>query len=539
MPQSDPTDPRDDAQDVVTTGFRLRPVPMVEPVTEDSWHTGPSALAPPWLNVPQDWQYLNPTIWPEAFSRADNGELTVSGVSVKELAEAYGTPLYVLSEDTFRQRAREFRTAFETAFHRIGADVSVYFAGKSFLTPDVVRWVWEEGLSLDTASGGEMACALRGGMDPARMALHGNNKSAAEITRALDAGVGRIVVDSLPEIELVGRLARTLGVTAPVMLRVTPGVHAETHEFIATAHEDQKFGLSLAAGSADTSEQSTALPSAAMRAVSECVADPNLDLQGIHCHIGSQIFTADGFIQAAERVLGFMAEVRGKFGVQLPQLDLGGGYGIAYTEADSPRPAQQIADSLAEAVQATCQHHDLPVPHLSFEPGRAIAGPAGITLYTVGTLKGVTVESGLTRRYVSVDGGMSDNPRPVLYGADYSVVVADATAASTADPVFSRIVGKHCESGDIVVNAAYLPADLAAGDLVAVPATGAYCWALSSNYNWLPRPTVISVGTTSGEPRVHVMVRGETEDDLFARMAPSDATDGHLSMSEPPQHGDA
>ncbi|MDO5618392.1 diaminopimelate decarboxylase family protein [Kocuria sp.] len=531
---------------------------MVDVAREDSWQTGPSELAPEWLSVPRDWQELDRTVWPEAFGRGDSGELTVSGLSAAALAETYGTPLYVVSEDTFRARAREFRDAFDQAFEAIGTQVSVYYAGKSFLTPEVVRWVREEGLNLDTASGGEMSCGMRGGMDPARMALHGNNKSAAEITRALDAGVGRIVVDSLPEIELVGRLARTLGVTAPVMLRVTPGIHAETHDFIATAHEDQKFGLSLAPPQATDVQAQDALSadgqssiadvasapsdaaapvgdgvasagesvtSAAMRAVSACVAHPNLDLQGIHCHIGSQIFAAEGFAQAAERVLTFMAEVRAKFGVQLPQLDLGGGYGIAYTEADRPRPAQHIAEALAAAVRDTCQRLEFPVPHLSFEPGRSIVGPAGITLYTVGTMKAVTVKPGQSRRYVSVDGGMSDNPRPVLYGADYSAVVADSTSGEgTAAPVFSRVVGKHCESGDVVVNSTYLPADLAAGDLLAVPATGAYCWALSSNYNWLPRPTVVAVSTTSGEPQARVMVRGETEDDLFARMEPSEPT---------------
>lgn len=527
--------PPEDAHDVVTTGFRLRPVPLVQPVGEHSWQSGPHDLAPQWLSVPQDWQQLHPSIWPPAFGRSHTGELTVSGLSVSALAETYGTPLYVLSEDTFRQRAREFKQAFETAFERIGTEVSVYFAGKSFLTPQVAQWVYEEGLSLDTASGAELACALRSEMPAERVALHGNNKSAAEITRALDAGVGRIVVDSLPEVELVGQLARTLGVIAGVMLRVTPGIHAQTHEFIATAHEDQKFGLSLAA----PGQAPDALPSAALQAVSACVADPNIELHGIHCHVGSQIFAADGFIQAAERVLEFMATVREKFGVELPQLDLGGGYGIAYTEADQPRPAQEIADSLAQAVGDTCRRLHLTVPHLSFEPGRSIVGPAGITLYTVGTLKNVAVESGQFRRYVSVDGGMSDNARPVLYGADYSVVVADSKAAtSTAAPVFSRIVGKHCESGDIVVNSAYLPADLAAGDLLAVPATGAYCWALSSNYNWLPRPAVVAVSSATGQPQARIIVRGESEDDLFSRMEPAESVTDCVNPSAEPQHGE-
>ena len=470
--------------------------------------TGGSPLAPAWLSVPEDLDALDPVIWPEAFRRGEDGVLAVSGIPVPELAERYGTPSYVYSEDTFRARAREFRAAFTEAFARIGAEVSVYYAGKSFLTTEVVRWLREEGLNVDTASGGELAVALRGGMEPARIALHGNNKSAAEITRALDHGLGRIVVDSLAEIELVAHLARTLGVVAPVLIRVTPGVHASTHEFIATAHEDQKFGLSLAPseGGGD---------SPAMQAVAACVLEPELDLRGIHCHIGSQIFDADGFGMAAERVLAFMAAADERFGLTLPELDLGGGYGIAYTEADTPRPAREIAEALADQVATTARSLRMAVPHLSIEPGRAISGPAACTLYTVGTLKTVTAESGAQRRYVSVDGGMSDNALPVLYGADYTAVLANRRAEGA--PVLSRVVGKHCESGDIVVRDVYLPEDLAPGDVLAVPATGAYCWALSSNYNWIARPPVVAVRAAGDRPEARLIVRGETEEDLFAR----------------------
>lgn len=503
-------------EDPVTTGFRLQPIPLVDAAQSEDVQTGPSPLAPAWLEVPQDWRHLDPTIWPEQFARDADGTLTVSGIPATALAEAYGTPLYVVSEDAFRARAARFRRGFQEAFAPIGAEVSVYYAGKALLTPEIARWVDQEGLCLDTASGGEMAAGLRGGVAPERMALHGNNKSAAEITQALDAGVGRIVVDSLPEIELVGRLARTLGVKAPVMIRVTPGIHAATHEFIATAHEDQKFGLSLAAdGDAD---------SPALRAVSACVAHPDLELTGLHCHIGSQIFDADGFARAAERVLEAMAEISERFGVALPQLDLGGGYGVAYTEADTPRPVEEIAGDLARSIGETCSRLQLPVPHLSIEPGRSIAGPAGISLYTVGTCKSVTVEPGRRRRYVSVDGGMSDNARPVLYGADYSVVVADRAGSHDGqEPALSRVVGKHCESGDILVHSAYLPEGLGAGDLLAVPATGAYCWALSSNYNWLPRPAIAAVRTRDGQAEARLIVRGETEDDLFARDVSQDA----------------
>ncbi|MGQ1839632.1 diaminopimelate decarboxylase [Kocuria turfanensis] len=469
---------------------------------------GGSPLAPQWLSVPEDLDALDPAIWPEAFRRDAEGVLTVAGIPATELAERYGTPSYVYSEDTFRARAREFRAAFTEAFARIGAEVSVYYAGKSFLTTEVVRWIREEGLNVDTSSGGELAVALRGGMEPARIALHGNNKSAAEITRALDNGLGRIVVDSLAEIELVAHLARTLGVVAPVMIRVTPGVHASTHEFIATAHEDQKFGLSLA-----VPEDGGDSP--AMQAVAACVVDPDLDLRGLHCHIGSQIFDADGFGKAAERVLTLMAQADERFGLTLPELDLGGGYGIAYTEADTPRPAREIAESLADQVAATARSLHMAVPHLSIEPGRAISGPSACTLYTVGTLKTVTVEDGARRRYVSVDGGMSDNARPVLYGADYTAVLANRRAEGA--PVLSRVVGKHCESGDVVVRDVYLPEDLAPGDVLAVPATGAYCWALASNYNWIARPPVVAVRTAADGPEARLIVRGETEEDLFAR----------------------
>ncbi|MEF3122159.1 diaminopimelate decarboxylase [Kocuria flava] len=465
-------------------------------------------LAPAWLSVPQDLDALDPAIWPEDFGRDAAGRLTVGGIPADELVGRWGSPLYVYSEDAFRRRARQFRDAFAEAFAPLGAEVSVYYAGKSFLTTEVVRWVREEGLNVDTASGGELAVALRGGMPPERIALHGNNKSAAEIVRALEAGIGRIVVDSLAEIELVGRLARGLGVVAPVMIRVTPGVHASTHEFIATAHEDQKFGLSLAAPE-DGGD------SPALQAVAACTADPALDLRGLHCHIGSQIFDAEGFGLAAERVLALAAEAAERFGTELPELDLGGGYGIAYTEADDPRPAREIAESLAGKVAAAARALGTAVPHLSIEPGRAISGPSGCTLYTVGTLKTVAVEPGAQRRYVSVDGGMSDNARPVLYGADYTAVLAGRPAA--AGPVLSRVVGKHCESGDVVVRDVYLPEDLAAGDVLAVPATGAYCWALSSNYNWVPRPPVVAVRTEGEQPGARLIVRGETEDDLLAR----------------------
>lgn len=466
-----------------------------------------SPLAPGWLSYPEDTNTLNPALWASPVSRSSSGVLSVDGVSVTELAERFGTPVYVVSENDFRARARGFRDAFNAAFRDLCGGVDVYYAGKSFLCSEVAHWVAEEGLRLDTSSGGELAVAVRAGLRGRQLALHGNNKSDAELNRALDLEVGRIVVDSLDELQRVGALAQARGATANVMLRLTPGVHAHTHEFIATAHEDQKFGLSLAPSSAGED-------SPAGQAVAAALAHPCIRLLGVHSHIGSQIFESAGFEEAARRLLGFLAEVRDRHGVALEELDLGGGYGIAYTEADVPRPPAVIAEALAAVVGNACAEHGLRAPRISIEPGRAIVGPSTFTLYTAGTTKTVQVDldgASHPRRYVSVDGGMSDNARPVLYDADYSAVLASRTSAG--EPVLSRVVGKHCESGDIVVRSVYLPGDTTNGDLIAVPGTGAYCWSLASNYNYLTRPPVVAV--KDGQARV--IVRGETEEDLLAR----------------------
>ncbi len=478
-------------------------------------NTAASPLAPEWLSVPDDLNVLHEPLWAGGVQRNDQGELAVAGLPVSALKEQFGTPLFVLDEADFRSRARSFKDAFDAAFADICGGVDVYYAGKSFLCTAVVKWVEEEGLRLDTASGGELAVAARAGIAGDRVALHGNNKSDAEITRALDMGLGRIVVDSLAELVRVGAIAQARGEQAKVMLRLTPGVHAHTHEFIATAHEDQKFGLSMAA---DTTE--LAGLSAAEEAVAAAAAHPGIDLLGLHCHIGSQIFEPDGFAVAAEKLLRFLAAMQEKYGIVMPELDLGGGYGIAYTAVDTPRPPAEIAAAMAAVVRSTCAELGITAPRISIEPGRAIVGSTTFTLYEVGTLKTVRVDAPAgtdagnvtyPRRYVSVDGGMSDNARPVLYDADYSAVLAGRTSA--AAPELSRVVGKHCESGDIVVRDVYLPGDVAAGDLLAVPGTGAYCWALSSNYNYLARPGVVAVRDGSAR----LIVRGETEEDLLNR----------------------
>jgi diaminopimelate decarboxylase len=478
-----------------------------------------SPLAPEWLAVPADLNALHTPMWAGGVERNAGGELAIDGIPVSSLKEQFGTPLFVMSESDFRARARAFKDAFDDAFADICGGVDVYYAGKSFLCTAVATWVADEGLRLDTCSGGELAVAARAGIDGANLSLHGNNKSDAEINRALDMNLGRIVVDSLDELERVAKIASGRGKTAKVMLRLTPGVHAHTHEFIATAHEDQKFGLSMA-------EDSTAEAglSAAEEAVAAATSYASVELLGLHCHIGSQIFEPDGFALAAEKLLTFLAAVQAKYSITLPELDLGGGYGIAYTPVDTPRPAADIAQAMAAVVRSKCTELGIAAPRISIEPGRAIVGSSTFTLYEVGTLKTVRVDAPAAgsgenpdenvthpRRYVSVDGGMSDNARPVLYDADYSAILASRTSA--AAPQLSRVVGKHCESGDIVVRDVYLPEDVAAGDLLAVPGTGAYCWALSSNYNYLARPGVVAV--RDGSPRL--IVRGETEEDLLNR----------------------
>ncbi|MFI9485323.1 diaminopimelate decarboxylase [Promicromonospora sp. NPDC052451] len=443
--------------------------------------------------------------WSTGVGRLPDGALAVAGVDVRDLVAEHGTPAYVLDEADFRARARAYRTAFEAAFGAVGTGVDVYYAGKALLTVAVARWAREEGLRVDTASGGELAVALRAEVPGAEIGLHGNNKSDAEIRRALDAGVGRIIVDSLVEIERVARLAGERGVVTPVMVRVTTGVHAGGHEYIATAHEDQKFGLSVNA--ADGAE------SPAMTALLAVLKHPELRLLGIHSHIGSQILDPDGFEAAARVVLRLRADLAERSGVLVDEVDLGGGYGIAYLPGDVALDPERVAKDIAQSVAGVCQELGTNLPRFSIEPGRAIVGPAGLTLYTVGTVKPVTVSADggtdFTRTYVSVDGGMSDNIRPALYGAAYHAEVVGRS--SDAEPILARVVGKHCESGDIVVHEVQLPADVRAGDLLAVAATGAYGRSMASNYNMLPRPPVLAV--SDGASRV--LVRRETEDDLL------------------------
>jgi len=462
---------------------------------EAGWAHAPGALrGPAWLTPPTDPNALVPLLWSATAHKRD-GDLVVGGVAVADLVAEHNTPAYVLDEDDFRARARAFRDGF--------ADYDVYYAGKAFLCTAVAAWVAEEGLHLDVCSDGELTVALRAGVEPSRIGYHGNNKTYPELRRAVVAGVGRIVVDSFVEVErltqIVAELAATGSATGPqgVMVRVTAGVEAHTHEYIATAHEDQKFGFSITSGDAFE----------AVRRVHEA---PGLELRGLHSHIGSQIFDSSGFEIAAKRVLRLHARVGADLGVTMPEMDLGGGFGIAYTTQDDPTDPARLAREMTEIVRQECRGLGIETPRLSIEPGRAIVGPSMCTVYTVGTVKAVTLDGGAVRTYVSVDGGMSDNIRTALYDADYSCTLAGR--ASTAAPVLARVVGKHCEAGDIVVRDEFLPGDVAPGDLVAVPGTGAYCRSMASNYNHALRPPVIAV--RDGAARI--LLRRETVDDLLA-----------------------
>jgi diaminopimelate decarboxylase len=457
---------------------------------------------PAWLAAPDDADGLVPALWPATAAKDDAGVLSVGGVGMDEIADRFGTPAYVVDEADFRARARGFLTAFGTAFAPFaGADV--YYAGKAFLCLQVATWIAEEGLHLDVNSGGELLVAERAGFPPQRLGMHGNNKSPDELARAVRLGVGRLVVDAAEEIERLAKAAADAGRVAPVLLRVTVGVEAHTHEYIATAHEDQKFGFSLADGTAAD-------------AVAAVRAEPSLRLLGLHSHIGSQIFDTSGFEVSARRLLGLHAAVSDDASGPLPEIGLGGGFGIAYTTQDDPLGPDELAGGLAAIVEHECRALGVAVPRVSVEPGRAVAGPAGITLYRVGTVKRVRLDGGAVRTYVAVDGGMSDNVRTALYDADYSCTLAGRRGG--APPVLARVVGKHCEAGDVVVKDEYLPGDVHAGDLLAVPATGAYCRSMASTYNHVPRPPVVAV--RDGTARL--LVRRETEDDLLRLDVPPD-----------------
>lgn len=452
------------------------------------------ADSPPRPQSAEELLLLALNVWPRNTTRDEGGVASIAGVAVTDLAQEYGTPLFVVDEDDFRSRCREIASAF-------GGGKNVHYAAKAFLCSEIARWIDEEGLSLDVCTGGELAVALHANFPPERITFHGNNKSVAELTAAVKAGVGHVVLDSMTEIERLNTIAGEAGIVQDVFVRLTVGVEAHTHEFISTAHEDQKFGLSVASG-------------AALAAVGRVFEAEHLRVVGLHSHIGSQIFDVAGFELAARRVLGLLHEAVEQFGVdktaQISTVDLGGGLGISYLAADDPPPMGELAAKLSAIVKNESEAVGLPTPRLVVEPGRAIAGPGTITLYEVGTVKDVDVSATAHRRYVSVDGGMSDNIRTALYDAQYDARLVSRLSDAPAE--LARVVGKHCESGDIVVRDTWVPGDLHSGDLIGVAATGAYCYSLSSRYNMVCRPAVVAVR----DGRARLLLRRETVDDLLS-----------------------
>ena len=400
----------------------------------------------------------------------EKGHLTIGGCDTVELAETYGTPLYVMNEEVIRQALRAYVQSMETYYPQGGR---VAYASKACCFLEMYRIAAQEGCGADVVSGGELYTALRAGMPAERLYFHGNNKPEGELRIALEAGVGRIVVDNPAELRRLSSIAQDMGSTAAILLRVTPGIDAHTHQFIRTGQIDSKFGLTLENGEA-------------LAAAREALSLPGIDLKGFHCHIGSQIFDVDPFAHAADVMLRFMARVRGETGATLTELNLGGGFGIRYTDRDQPKPFGAYMKQVSAVMSQTAAELDFPLPFIILEPGRSVAAPAGITLYTVGAVKSIPG----VREYVSVDGGMGDNPRYALYKAAYTVVAANRMREPNTRVM--TISGRCCESGDLIQENVPLP-DCEHGDILAVLGTGAYNYSMSSNYNRLPRPAVVMV----------------------------------------------
>jgi diaminopimelate decarboxylase len=427
---------------------------------------------------------LEQGVWPRSTRLGADGELLFAGAPVSHLAARFGTPAYLIDETEVREHARAYRATLPEA--------EVAFASKALCTKAVLRWVAEEGMSLDTCSAGEIAVARAIGFPAERILLHGNAKTPEDLKAALGYGVRRIVLDSLDEIEQLGALARH---SQQVMIRVTPNVKADTHQAITTGTEGQKFGFSLLPSVRDNLD----------RAVAAVLAQPSLQLVGLHCHIGSQVSRVDRYEEAARKMVEVLAYVRDAYGVTLPELDLGGGHAVPYRPGEPEFDLDGYARRLRVALGYECSAQGFPSPHLTIEPGRAIVGLAGITVYRV-----CAVKHG-SKTFVAVDGGMSDNPRPALYGARYTARLVGRHSRAGRRPMV--IVGRHCESGDVLAENIKLPDDIHVGDLLAVPCTGAYHHSMASNYNSVGRPPL--VGVRDGVATV--LVRGETEEDLLTR----------------------
>ncbi|MGN7381213.1 diaminopimelate decarboxylase [Paenibacillus sp. SAFN-117] len=416
----------------------------------------------------------------------DKGQLEIGGCNTVDLAARFGTPLYVMDEALIRQRCREYINAFRES----GLKFQVAYASKAFCVMAMCRIAEEEGMSLDVVSEGELYTALQAGFPAERIHFHGNNKTPAEIEMAIDANIGCFVVDNFIELHMLNAIAAEKKRKVNILLRITPGVEAHTHEYISTGQTDSKFGFDLGNGSA-------------YRAVEEAVAQPNLELLGIHSHIGSQIFEVDGFKLAVEKMIGFATEVRSGLNVTFRVVNLGGGFGIRYTEEDTPLPLRDYVKAITDGIVTYFSSHNYPLPEIWIEPGRSIVGDAGTTLYTVGTVKEIPG----VRKYVAVDGGMTDNPRPALYDSKYEAMLANRGKDANAETV--SIAGKCCESGDMLIWDLELP-KVQNGDILAVSCTGAYNYAMASNYNRIRRPAVVFVK----DGQADLVVKRESLDDL-------------------------
>ena len=433
-------------------------------------------------------QFPGHELFPVTASLNTDGEISIGGCGLSELAEEFGTPLYVYDEATIRHMCREF----VGSFRREMPGASVFYSSKAFSTPILARLLESEGLGMDVVTGGELAVARAAGFPAERLNFHGNNKTRPELEEALDYGIGHVTVDSFYEIGLLDEVARERGMIQPVMLRVSPSVDPHTHLLTTTGILDSKFGFSIETGDAE-------------KAVEQAITARNLDVEGLHFHLGSPIFELEPYSQAVRYVLRFAAEMRQKYGLEMRQFNPGGGFAIGYISASPPPPIADYASEIAQAIREGCDANGLDVPSLTVEPGRAIVGRAGVALYRIGGIKNIPG----VRTYISVDGGMGDNIRPALYDAAYTVtpVMHPATECTQT----ATIAGKFCESGDLLAKDVPLP-DLAPGDLIALPASGAYCVPMASNYNMAPRPAIVMVA--DGEARL--MRRRESYEDLLA-----------------------
>ena len=417
----------------------------------------------------------------------EQGHLTVGGMDTVELAKEYGTPLYIMDEGLIREHCRSFRESMDKYY---GGQGLVCYASKAFCCKAMCRIMLEEGLGLDVVSEGELYTALSVGFPPEKLCFHGNNKTDHELSYALENGVGRIIVDNIYELERLDRLAEKTGRTANIMYRIKPGIDAHTHNFIMTGQIDSKFGFALETGEA-------------YEAVKKAIDCSHINLVGLHCHIGSQIFDIDPFVKAAEVMLTFIAKIKDELGFEVKELNLGGGFGIRYTEEDAPVGYDKYMEKVSEKVKEVCAEKNVKLPFILIEPGRSIAAPAGITLYTVGGRK----EIPNIRTYVSVDGGMGDNPRYALYQSKYDVEVANKANLPKTETV--TVAGKCCETGDLIGEGMPIQ-PVEPGDILAVLATGAYNYSMSSNYNRIPKPPVVMI--RDGKSRV--VVKRETFEDI-------------------------